>query len=548
MSKIIETDVLIIGSGFAGLLAAIKLLESGARVVLACKTYLSESSTNYAQGGIAATTDGGSFKAIESHLEDTLNAGAGLVDEKVAAEIIASSWPLIRELKEYSVTFDYLADGSFSLTREGGHSTARVYHYQDITGKSISHGLIDKLKHLQSTSNDKDQLRIFENKLAYSLVMHNGTCWGGKFISNDSSTQSDNASQGLTTVLAKHTILATGGIGQVFSRTTNPLVATGDGICLAYEVGAELIDMEFVQFHPTALHLKKESEAPAFLISEAVRGAGAILLDKNHDRFMQNFHPAGELATRDIVSQAIHKVMQESHHSSVFLDLRPIGKETLEKKFPNIVHRLKDYGIDAFKELVPVSPAAHYFMGGIKAECNGRTSIPFLYAIGECACTGLHGANRLASNSLLEAGVMAIKLAQFITEQKDNRERKKSNIQIQSENMPSYNKPSDLLAVRRSMSQDTGIIRSAESLRKTLNLFNESLITNTYSVDNIQAANILLLSKLIAASALRREESRGSHSRADYPNIDKKFACRQIITREGHSWTNPIDEKLSTKQ
>ncbi len=547
MSKIIETDVLIIGSGFAGLLAAIKLLESGARVVLACKTYLSESSTNYAQGGIAATTDGGSFKAIELHLEDTLNAGAGLVDEKIAAEIIASSWPLIQELKEYSVTFDYLADGSFSLTREGGHSTARVYHYQDITGKSISHGLIDKLKHLQSLSKDRAQLRIYENKLAYSLIMFDGTCWGAKFIANESGNQPSNASKELTTILAKHTILATGGIGQVFSRTTNPAVATGDGIGLAYEVGAELIDMEFVQFHPTALHLKKESETPAFLISEAVRGAGAILLDINHDRFMQRFHPAGELATRDIVSQAIYRVMQETHQRSVFLDLRPIGKDILEKKFPNIVHKLKDYGIEAFKEPVPVSPAAHYFMGGIKAECNGRTSIPFLYAIGECACTGLHGANRLASNSLLEAGVMALKAAQFITEQNDNRERTMPNTQVQSESMPSYNKPPDLLAVRHAMSQEVGIIRSAESLGKALTLFNDSLITNTYSVENIQAANILLLAKLITASALRREESRGSHFRADFPNMDKKFVCRQIVTREGYTWTNTADQKLSAK-
>ena len=367
MNKLVETDVLIIGSGFAGLLTAIKLLESGARVVLACKTYLSESSTNYAQGGIAATTDGGSFTSIELHLEDTLNAGAGLVDEKVAAEIIAGSWPLIQELKEYSVTFDYLADGSFSLTKEGGHSTARVYHYQDITGKSISLGLIDKLKQLQAKAKDKSQLQIFENKLAYGLVMANGTCWGAKFINNDTSQQPTDKDKTHTTVLAKHTILATGGIAQAFSRTTNPLVATGDGIALAYEVGAQLIDMEFVQFHPTALHLTKESDAPAFLISEAVRGAGAILLDCNGKRFMNRFHPAGELATRDIVSQAIYKVMQETNSESVFLDLRPIGEEILGKKFPNIVRKLKDYGIDAFTEKVPVSPAAHYFMGGHKS-------------------------------------------------------------------------------------------------------------------------------------------------------------------------------------
>ncbi len=303
--------------------------------------------------------------------------------------------------------------------------------------------------------------------------------------------------------------------------------------------------MEFVQFHPTALHLNQESDTPAFLISEAIRGAGAILLDSNHNRFMQRFHPAGELATRDIVSQAIYKVMQETHKESVFLDLRPIGKEILEKKFPNIVHKLKDYGIDAFKDLVPVSPAAHYFMGGIKAECNGRTSVPFLYAIGECACTGLHGANRLASNSLLEAGVMAIKVAQFITEQKENLGRKIPSKEVQAEHMPSYTKPPDLLAVRQSMSQEVGIIRNTDSLHKAILLFNESLITNTYSIENIQASNILLLAKLISASALRREESRGSHFRSDYPVTKSEFACRQIVTSEGHTWIKTESPKQS---
>jgi L-aspartate oxidase len=547
MSKVIETDVLIIGSGFAGLLTAIKLLESGISVVLACKTYLTESSTNYAQGGIAATTDGGSFASVESHLEDTLKAGAGLVDEKVAAEIIASSWPLIQELKEYSVTFDYLADGSFSLTREGGHSTARVYHYQDITGKSISHGLIDKLKHLQASAKDKNQLQIYENKLAYSLVMSNGTCWGANFIDNETGKPSQIKDSNLTTILAKHTILATGGIGQVFSRTTNPFVATGDGIALAYNVGAQLIDMEFVQFHPTALHLKEDSDMPAFLISEAVRGAGAILLDSDHKPFMQRFHPAAELATRDIVSQAIYQIMQETHQRSVFLDLRPIGKETLKKKFPNIINKLKDYGIDAFLDLVPVSPAAHYFMGGIRAECNGRTSVPFLYAIGECASTGLHGANRLASNSLLEAGVMAMKIAQFITEQENNPGRKNPGKEIKSGRMSSITKPADLLMVKQTMSQEVGIIGSSETLQKALHLFEDSLITNTYSVENIQASNILLIAKLIAGSALRRQESRGSHCRSDYPNTAEQFACRQIVTRDSYSWTNPNDLKLSAK-
>jgi len=533
MSKLIETDVLIIGSGFAGLLAAIKLFEAGAHIVLASKTYLPESTTNYAQGGIAAATDKGSLAAIQLHLEDTLKAGAGLIDERAAQEIIAGGWQLIEILKEYGVAFDHLANGAFALAREGGHSTARVYHYQDTTGKSISHGLINKLKALQRAAKDRTKLQIHENKLVYSLFMSNGVCWGAKFISNEPNESGSSEEKEITTVLAKHTILATGGIGQVYSRTTNPTVATGDGIALAYQVGAELIDMEFVQFHPTALHLGSEAGKPAFLISEAVRGAGAILLDHNDDRFMQRFHPSGELATRDIVARAIYQVMQETKQKCVFLDLRPIGKEALEKKFPNILHKLKDYGIDALKQSVPVSPAAHYFMGGIKADCSGRTSIPFLYAIGECACTGLHGANRLASNSLLEAGVMAMKVAQLINEERRNNSRNKPS-ETETLLMPSYTKPTHLLALRQCMAQSVGIIRNASSLEKALDLCNDNLITNNYSVENIEAANILLVARLIAASALRREESRGSHYRSDYPLSSSKFACRQIVSKDGY--------------
>ncbi len=545
MSKLIETDVLIIGSGFAGLLAAVKLIEAGASVVLASKTHLPESNTNYAQGGIAAATDKGSSEAIKSHLEDTLKAGAGLVDIKAAEEIIASGWQLIKILKEYGVAFDHLANGAFALAREGGHSAARVYHYQDTTGKSISHGLINKLKALQAKAKEHGQLQIYENKLVYSLVMGNGICHGAKFISNEGKDSSDEKE--ITTVLAAHTILATGGIGQIFSRTTNPIVATGDGIALAYLAGAQLIDMEFVQFHPTALYLENQTNSPAFLISEAVRGAGAILLDHNHNRFMTRFHLDAELATRDIVARAIDQVMKETKQKSVYIDLRPIGKEILERQFPNILHRLRDLGIDAMNEPVPVCPAAHYFMGGIKADCTGRTSIPFLYAIGECAATGLHGANRLASNSLLEAGVMALKVAESIAQQSEHTALKKSDKAIHCDLMPAFTKPSNLPAVRQCMSHDVGIIRNAQSLEAALHLFKDNLLTNNYSVENLQAANILLLAELITQSALRREESRGSHFRSDFENTSDKFAARQIIHKDGYSWVTVANASQTAK-
>ncbi len=544
MNKITETDVLIIGSGLAGLLSAIKLVEKGFDVALACKTSLFDSNTNYAQGGIAAPSSA-SKTDVNSQLDDTVKAGAGLVDTVVAQEIIQEGSLLIDTLTNYGVLFDHLADGNYALAKEGGHQKARVYHYQDITGKSISSGLVRHLKDLGSSEQGKSALKIYEHRAAYSLIMSNGTCCGAKFIPNETRQGSSTENDSITTIHAKHTVLATGGLGQVFSRTTNPPVATGDGIALAYQLGAELIDMEFVQFHPTALHLPDEHGYPAFLISEAVRGAGAILLDKNHQRFMINFHKDEELATRDIVSQAIFQTIQDTKHSSVFIDLRPIGKMTLEEKFPNILHRLRDYGIDALSEPVPVSPAAHYFMGGIKAESNGRTSVPFLYAVGECASTGLHGANRLASNSLLEAGVMALKLSKFIGEQKTGANLTKLSNQIDSALMPSSVKPSNLPNLRWYMTENIGICRSEESLGRALDLLTNTLVTSAYSTENIEGANILLLAKLIANTALRRTESRGSHFRKDFPENSSQFARRQVVCKDSYSWVDVRDIKAS---
>ena len=524
MSKIIDTDVLIIGSGLAGLLAAIKLLESGADVVLACKTGLAESNSRYAQGGIAAAAPAegvakntsssttiipGGVAPIQAHLADTIKAGAGLVDEKVAQEIIGNGWRLIEELTHYGVVFDHLPDGSYSLAREGGHSAARVYHHQDVTGTWICNALIAHLKSFNS-------LRILEHTFASDLLMKGDICAGSLLVTEKETM----------TVAAKHTILATGGMGQVYNRTTNPVIATGDGIAMAYRAGAELIDMEFVQFHPTALHLSDGSDRPTVLISEAVRGAGALLLDHNKQRFMQYFDPAGELATRDIVARSMCEVMKETGKEEVFLDLRPIGKKTLQEHFPNILQQLSQHGINALEQLVPVSPAAHYFMGGISAVSTGKTSIRSLYAVGECASTGLHGANRLASNSLLEAGVMALNVAELIANIKS------IDCATSATSFPPLIVPSSLSAMRRLMFASAGVVRSGKSLEGAIASLNKDVIQADRSIVALESANLLLIAKLIAASALRRCESRGAHYRLDYPQMMEKFAARQIVYRD----------------
>jgi len=547
-------------------LAAIKLLESGADVVLACKTGLAESNSRYAQGGIAAAAPSvasafaknadasakvipGGKAPIQAHLADTIKAGAGLVDEKVAEEIVGNGWRLIELLSGYGVVFDHLPDGSYSLAREGGHSAARVYHHQDVTGTWICNALIDQLMSFakQKKAGANNNLHILDHTFACDLIMADGICVGARMIKDKTPQQKELPKQEeIMTVLARHTILGTGGIGQVFSRTTNPAIATGDGIAMAYHAGAELIDMEFVQFHPTALRLPNVSDAPTMLISEAVRGAGALLLDHNKERFMRRFDPAGELATRDVIARSMYEVMKETGSEEIFLDFRPIGKEVLEENFPNILRQLSQYGINALEELVPVSPAAHYFMGGIKASYNGKTSIPFLYAVGECASTGLHGANRLASNSLLEAGAMALNVAGLIGA--DIRPAGNSGFDKNlncSEAFSPLTIPCHLPTLRRLMFAQAGIVRSASSLGEAIISLNNDSTQANYSVAAAEAANILLTAKLIAQSALRREESRGAHYRSDYPQTDEKFAARQIVYNQGqadrHKWTGVRD-------
>ncbi|MDX1990163.1 MAG: L-aspartate oxidase [Candidatus Obscuribacter sp.] len=552
--RTIETDVLVLGSGLAGLLAALELSRTGLRVVLACKGALSESNSSYAQGGVAAVL-AGSLDHPDAHLEDTVISGAGLCDKGVAREIIEAGAALITKLVELGVEFDRKACGSLAATREGGHSRARVVHRKDTTGRAITSALIAKLK--EKAVRGKT-LTILEYAFASELLVKDGTVYGATLLDCTDQAGADEAGAGgatidqitraattdTTKVIAAYTVLATGGIGQIFERTTNPLVATGDGIALAYRAGALLRDMEFVQFHPTALCLPG---APAFLISEAVRGEGAVLLDSKGHRFMPRFHKDAELATRDIVARAIHSIMIEQDLSAVALDMRPIGKH-LEARFPAIVAFCKSHGIDPAREPVPICPAAHYFMGGIVAEVSGRTTVDRLYAIGECASTGLHGANRLASNSLLEAGVSGSAVAADIT--KNFKPLSPAEIDTQDFDADCEPKslavPSDIAAVKTNMYRFAGLVRTGTGLKKLLArlhkeqagalMHHENTKGHPQTAKEHEAANMILVADLIATAALNRCESRGGHFRGDHPDSRESFRRHQVVSRAGWNW------------
>lgn len=546
----IRCDTLIIGSGLAGLLLACELMEGGASVVLATKGSINESNTFFAQGGMAAVTSANPLDTPASHVEDTMKSGAGLAVNEVVESIVTGGLRLANRLSELGVNFDRRESGALDLALEGGHQRERVLHSKDTTGQAISQALIDRVLERARASRNGSATApslILERALAINLIQEDyGDRVMGALLSVDGQP---------AVVLAPHVVLATGGIGQIFTRTTNPPVATGDGIALAYRSGATLVDMEFVQFHPTAFC--KEG-APAFLVSEAVRGAGAILIDHEGVRFAKRFHPDGELATRDIVSRAIYTTMHQQDISSVFLDMRPIGSD-LESRFPKIVKTLRSFGIDPSTTPVPVCPAAHYFMGGIQADLKGTTSLPGLYAIGECASTGLHGANRLASNSLLEAGVMAMSLADHIkgtrTAQPTLNERMVRSLILCNPLRPLV-VPTDMDAFKRAMYEGAGLVRNANGLDKLKRtLLRNSFVCNSPSQTLLGHANQLLVGRLIGEAALLRTESRGAHLREDFPETDDRAFKKRLCVRNGdfyweelapHGTTSSFNQALVT--
>lgn len=498
----IVTDFLVIGSGVAGLRAAIELAPHG-RVVVVTKDVPTESSTEYAQGGVAVALS--DEDEVSIHFHDTIKAGDGLCREDAVRALVEEGPERIVELIEWGAEFD--KEGSkLSFTMEAAHSRRRVLHaHGDSTGKEMERVLINKVKSFPSVGK-------FPFSMVVDLIVEDEICKGAYVLKGSN----------IIAVYAKATLLATGGAGQVFSRTTNPAVATGDGIAIAYRAGAALEDMEFVQFHPTALFAPS---APQFLLSEAMRGEGAVLKNATKDSFMKKYHPDGELAPRDIVSRAIVSEMVRTGTSYVYLDLVHLKAEFLKKRFPRIYATCLKYDLDITKDLIPVSPAAHYMIGGVKTDLNGATNIKRLYAAGEAACTGVHGANRLASNSLLEGLVYGFRAGKAIF--KDTGYRLHDTMKFGRKNASAAHvQYSDFelaeirTALRRLMWERAGIIRCGESLneaRKKLAEWKFLCNMDFNTRGGLELKNMLTVARLITGAALTRKGSVGAHYRSDFP-------------------------------
>src|SRR3954470_3866233 len=527
-------DFVVIGSGIAGLSFAWKAARHGS-VAVVTKRKGGDSNTAWAQGGIACVTSG--EDSFELHVRDTLTAGAGLCDEAVVRTIITEGRERIRELVELGLHFDerdVSGHREFDLGREGGHSKRRVLHVQDVTGKEIEKVLLRELTR-------HPQVELLENHMAVDLIT------AGKlgFATEDRCLGVyvlDERSGEVETIRTDRLVLATGGCGKVYLYTTNPDIATGDGVAVAWRAGAAIANMEFVQFHPTCLF---HAEAKSFLVSEAVRGEGGILRNERGEDFMARYHPLRSLAPRDIVARAIDAEMKRSGSKCVFLDITDKPPEFLRERFPHIYETCLRFGVDMAKQPIPVVPAAHYQCGGVKTDVNGATSLPGLYAIGEVASTGLHGANRLASNSLLEGLVMAHRACDaFLREQPTSHlareislpEWESGDVQNVDELVVIYHNWDE---IRRLMWDYVGIVRTEKRLQRASarlrNLQRE--IREFYwnfkvSVDLLELRNLATVAALIVDSALSRKESRGLHFTLDYPELaDARFRRDTLISR-----------------
>lgn len=505
-----ETDFIVVGGGIAGLRAAIGLAQAG-RVLVVTKQEVTESNTQYAQGGIAVALSDDDEVAL--HLQDTIDAGDGLVNVEAARVLVEEGPQRIQELIEWGTEFDR-SGSRLTFTREGAHSRSRILHaHGDSTGREIGRALI---AHAQSIP----QIAFTEFEFMADLCVDDDCLNGVSLLAPDGSRKSVNA---------KAVLLATGGAGQVYSDTTNPSVATGDGIAMAYHAGAIISDMEFFQFHPTALSV---SGAPRFLLSEALRGEGALLLNPARERFMPRYHPLAELAPRDVVARAI---VQEIANSSAkpgvaYLDLRHLNAAHLRERFPRIYTTCKQYGVDITSDLIPVRPAAHYLMGGIKTDLSGRSTISGLYAAGEAACTGVHGANRLASNSLLEGLVFGARVVESMRE--EVRSSAASPCKSPERNAGSKDAPEIVRQLRDAMWKHAGVVRNKEGLEHLQQQIAQlrKSIGKAAGRQTIEARNLLTVGELITRSALAREESRGAHFRSDFlKRDDLRFQNHSII-------------------
>ncbi|MCR4880444.1 MAG: L-aspartate oxidase [bacterium] len=506
-------SLIVIGSGISGLYAALRVNERlGLKnILILTKSELKESNSTHAQGGIASVLPENKDDSVELHVKDTLKAGAGLSSPSVSTFISERGAKIIDDLIKKGVLFDRDAEQKIALTLEAAHSVRRILHAGgDATGRFIGQALAKKV-----ISNPDIEVRPYTQAVEL-LVDEDNTCHG--VIGFDEKSKKHIA------FIADATVIATGGIGQIYAQTTNPDVATADGMAIAYNAGARLQDMEFIQFHPTTFRI--DGEKNNFLISEAVRGEGAKLKNFKGEEFAKKYNEKGELAPRDIVTRAIYFEIKETGSDKIFLDATKIDKAHLLKRFPSISQKCLEHGIDITKDLIPVSPAAHYFMGGIKVETSGKTDIKNLFASGEVSCTSLHGANRLASNSLLECVVLSDELARNVKPLKSDFKVENSN-KI-SDAIKKYDLKQDKIAnqaeLRKSLKEtmwlNAGIIRNQEKLSKALNDIKEikkQIDGEVFSsIEEYELKNMLTIAEIIVKSALARKESRGSHYRNDY--------------------------------
>ena len=508
----VETDVAVIGSGIAGLYTALKAADAGLRVIMIAKKSLLESNTRYAQGGIAAVIS--DEDSPQYHRQDTLIAGAGLCSSEAVDVLVHEGPDGVQELVRFGTQFDREEDGEYALTMEGAHSQRRILHAQgDATGAEIVRALAEKTRR-------SEWIDVWDDHFCLDLVTDEGECVG---------VVVQRPSGELVFVTAKATVLCTGGAGQLYRYTTNPELATGDGIAMAFRAGAYVQDVEFVQFHPTALTYPG---APRFLISEAVRGEGAVLRNIRGERFMEQYHPQLELAPRDVVARAIVSEIDKTKSTFVYLDLTHESQETVKARFPTIYEFCLRYGLDLSSDWIPVAPAAHYMMGGVKTDFHGETSVRRLFACGEVSSTGVHGANRLASNSLSEAIVFGRRIVERIRELPALDREPEFHVELGRTEPVMQPIIEKKLKLQKLMLRYAGLVRNEKGLKKGLEeLRRQSPVfyAKLSGREQYEFANLLTVGLLTMLAALRREESRGAHYREDFPERDDIVWKKHIV-------------------